>query len=76
MKDGLCQWSEFMVQLLKKLVLRALGSSLGINRMWAKKNDHALKSEGVDFFNTCSKRVVLKSLTILFSWASLVFPSY
>ena len=39
-----------MVQLLKTLVLKALGPSLGVNRMWTKKNDHAPKSECVDFF--------------------------
>jgi hypothetical protein len=39
----------FVVRLHKKLVLRALGPSLGVNRMWTKKSDHAPKSEGVDF---------------------------
>jgi len=27
-----------------------LGPSLGVNRMWTKKNDHAPKSECVEFF--------------------------
>ena len=44
----------------KKLVLRALGPSLGVNQMWTKKNDRAPKSEGVDFFNTYPKRTNLK----------------
>ena len=48
MEDGLFQWSEFMVQLLNKLVLKALGPSLGLYRMWTKKNDHAQKNECVD----------------------------
>ena len=39
-----------MVQLLKKCVLKALGPSLGLSRMWIKKNDHAPKSECADFF--------------------------
>jgi hypothetical protein len=60
-----------MVRLLEKLVLIALGPSLGVNQMWTKKNDHAPKSEGVDLLNTCPKRAVLKkkksSLTILLS---------
>ena len=37
--NGLSSWSDF----LKKLVLKALGPSLGVNRMWTKKNDHAPK---------------------------------
>ena len=60
--------STSMVRLLEKSVLKALGPSLGVNRMWTKKNDLAPKSECVVFFNTCSKRVFLKknsSLTIL-----------
>ena len=48
-----------MVRLLKKLVLKALGPSLGVNQMWNKKNHHAPKSEGACFFNRCPKRVVL-----------------
>ena len=39
-----------MVRLLENLVWKALGPSLGINRMWTKKNDHAPKNECVDFF--------------------------
>ena len=49
-----------MVRLHKKLVLRALGPSLGVNRMWTKKNDHTPKSEGADFFNACPKRAILE----------------
>ena len=35
--------STSMVRLLKKLVLRALGPSLSVNRMWTKKNVHDQK---------------------------------
>jgi hypothetical protein len=38
-----------MVRLLKKIVLKGLGPSLGVNQMWTKKNDHAPKNEGADF---------------------------
>jgi hypothetical protein len=38
-----------MVQLHKNLVLRALGPSLGVNRMWTKKSEHAPESEGALF---------------------------
>ena len=41
---------KFMVQLLKKSVLKALGPSLGVNQMWIKKDDHASKSECANFF--------------------------
>ena len=40
----------FIIRLHIKIVLKALGPSLGVNRMWTKKNDHAPKSECVDFF--------------------------
>jgi hypothetical protein len=39
----------FMVQLHKKLVLRALGPSPSVKRMWTRKNDHAPKNELADF---------------------------
>jgi hypothetical protein len=45
-----------MVRVLKKLVLKAFGPSLGVNQMWTKKNDHAPKSEGADFFDNMSKK--------------------
>ena len=44
--NGPRSWSDFPTE---KLVLRALGPSLGVNRMWTKKNDHAPKSERADF---------------------------
>ena len=50
MEDVLFQWSEFMVQLLNRLVLKVLGPSLGVNQIWTKKNDHAAKNECAGFF--------------------------
>ena len=54
-----------------------MDSSLGVNRMWTKRNDCAPKSECVDFYNICPKRVFLDffpSSTILLS--SLVFSFF
>ena len=53
-----------MVQLLKKSISKALGPSLGVNRIWTKKNDHAPQSECVDFFkiNIYPKRAFLKKI--------------
>ena len=42
--------SASMVRLLKNPVFKALGSSLGLNRMWIKKNDHAPKGECTECF--------------------------
>jgi hypothetical protein len=28
--------------------------------MWTKKSDHAPKSEGVDYFNTCPKKAIVE----------------
>jgi hypothetical protein len=50
MEEGISQWSKFMVRLLKKIVLKALGSSLGVNQLWTKKNDHAPKNDCGDFY--------------------------
>jgi hypothetical protein len=47
-KGGPFEWSKFMVQLLNKIVLKALGPSLGVNQMCTKKNDHAPHNECVD----------------------------
>jgi hypothetical protein len=40
--------------------IKFLGSSLGVNRMWTERIDHALKSGCVEFFNVCSKRAILE----------------
>ena len=45
-----------MVRLLKKIVLQDLGPSLGVNRMWIKKNDHASTSECVAFIQYMLKK--------------------
>ena len=60
-----------MVRLLKELVLKALGPSLGVNQMWTKKNDHAPKREWVDVFLINAQEeqfwIFFSSLTILLS---------
>ena len=47
--------------------------------MWIEKNDHAPKSEGADFLNTCPIRAILKeknsSLTIFLSSLGLHLSS-
>jgi hypothetical protein len=59
-------WSDF----LKNQSLKFLGSSLGVNRMWIKKNDHAPRSACVvflvnvqkgQFFNNNSSLIILLS---------------
>ena len=68
MEDDFFQWSEFMVRLLEQIVLKALGPSLGVNRMWTKKNDRAPKSECAEFFKYMLKKGIFErnsSLTIL-----------
>ena len=42
----------------KKRFIKYLGFSLGVNQMWIKRNDHAPKSECVDFSNIRPKKVV------------------
>ena len=73
-KMAFVKWFEFMARLHQNLVLRALGPSLGVNRMWIKKSDHAPKYEGVNFFNTCPKRAIFeKNQVWLFSCLLLGF---
>jgi hypothetical protein len=76
-KVALVNGPSSMIRLHKNLVLRALGLSLGVNRMWTKNNDHAPKSEGADFFNTCPIRAILRKsiLIILLSCLGLHFSS-
>jgi len=38
-----------------------MGPSLGVNRMWTMKNDHAPKNGGADFFNIKKGAVFGKS---------------
>jgi hypothetical protein len=49
--DGLFPWSNS----LKKQFTKPLFPSLGVNRMWTKRNDHAPKSSCVDLFIICPK---------------------
>ena len=50
----------FMVRLLAKSICKVFGPSLGVIRMWTKRNDHAPKSECADVFNVSLKRAILK----------------
>jgi hypothetical protein len=86
MEDGVFPWSNFMVQLpwsdfLKYQFTKPLGPSLGVNQIWAKRNDHAPKSECVDSFKICPKRKFRKKMkfdhsfvfTLPFSYHSTSF---
>ena len=59
---------------------KCLGPSLGVNRMWTKKNDHAPKNECADFLNICPKKENLKrknsSLIIFFSLVFVFSSTY
>ena len=68
-----------MVRLLKKLVLKSLGPSLGANQMWTKKNYHAPRKWMCWFFIIhAQKRQFWKNnscLTILLSSLGLHLSS-
>ena len=77
---GFSQWSDFMVQLpwsdfLPNQFIKFLGPSPGVNRMWTKRNDHAIKSGSNIFPAYVQKwkfgKNKISSLTILLP--SLVF---
>ena len=74
-------WSNFHGPISYKIQFtKFLGSSLGLNRMWTKRNDHASKSDCVDFFfNISLKTAVLgkknASLTIFLSSFVFIFSS-
>ena len=59
------RWPFSMVRVLEIIVLKALGPSLGVNRMWIKKNDHAPKIECATYPKRAFKKK--SSLTILLS---------
>lgn len=59
MSDGLCLWSGLWKKMHFK---KPLGSSLDVNRMRTKRNEHAPKSGCVDFVDTCFQREILGSL--------------
>ena len=50
-------WSNYFINVFSK----PLGLSLGVNRTWTKRSDHAPKSGCADFFLICSKRLVLRN---------------
>jgi hypothetical protein len=60
---GILPWSNFHgpISSKKNQVTKPLGPSLGVNRMWTKRSDHAPESECV-FLVYANKRVVLKIL--------------
>ena len=67
-EEGLILWFGFMVRLLKKLVMKALGPELGVNQIGPRRMHQKVNVR--IFFNTCPKGVVLKkksSLIILLS---------
>jgi hypothetical protein len=59
MEDGLFSWSDLMVEhpwsaFLENQFIKSLGPSLGVNQMWTKRNDHALKVNVLIFLTyTC-----------------------
>ena len=60
---------KFMVytsrsEFLKKWFTKPLGPSLGVNRMWTKRNDHAARSGWAYSFNISPKCVHLSSLLV------------
>jgi len=73
-------WSVWVLN--KKSIYQAFGvPSLGVNRMWTKKNDHAPKVNVLIYFSLLyvQKRHSWKEFefdhSLVFSWASLVFTS-
>ena len=53
-----------------------MGLSLGVNRMWTKKNDHVPKNECVDCLNICPKWTICKKkIKFDHSFVSLLFTS-
>ena len=81
-------WSDFIVELpwsdfLKHQIAKFLGPSLGVSRMWIKRNDHAPKSECAGFFHVCPEREIIKkksslaiivsSLVFIFSYLKFIF---
>ena len=80
MKDDLFSWSDLMVQLpwfdfFKRSITKLLMSpSLGVNRMWTKRNDHPQNDVCAYFLIYTPKRKTWKNnpiLIILLSSSSL-----
>ena len=69
---GPTSWCDFSK---KNQFTKSSGSSLGVNRMWTKKNDYAPKRECAAFFNICSKRAIPKFFLVQpFSCLHILFP--
>ena len=69
--DGIFLWSHYHDLIFKKMqFLKALDPSLGVNRTWTKRSDHALES-GFSFMYICPKRTFLG----LFSYFT-IFSSF
>ena len=64
-------WSIFFLNTF----LRPLNPSLGVNRTWAKKSDHAPKGGYAHFFNICPQRAVW-GIFFMFDLLPFVFPSF
>ena len=69
MEDGPFPWSNFHGPIPWEINLQTLlGPSLGVNYMWAERNNHTPKSECANFFNICPKRVVFQKNDIKFDY--------
>ena len=81
MEDGLFSWSNLMVQLSRSYLkinkfMKPLGPSLGVNRMWTKRNDHAPKNECVGLIDACPKKAVLKPKKWVWPFFCLLLSSF
>ena len=80
------RWPFSMLRFLQKISLqltKPLGPSLGVNRMWTKRNDYAPKNECADCLIYVQKRqfwiiIILNKLIkfdlFVFSCLHLLFP--
>jgi hypothetical protein len=55
--------------------LKPLNPSLGVNRTWAKKSDHAPLGGSAHFFNICPQRAVW-GIFFMFDLLPFFFPSF
>ena len=71
---GSSSWYVF----LKKNYIKSLGSSLGVNWMWTKRNDHAPKSNVLIFFKSPIREILKIKIkfdhSLVFSCLHLLFP--
>jgi hypothetical protein len=83
MEDGIFPWSDLMAQLswfksLNNQFTKPLSPSLGVNRMWTKRSDHAPKSECADFIQYMVKKGSFENKlefdhSFVFSYLHLLF---